>query len=210
MNLPPALLVRRRFMAHVGGACLVAALGLAGCSDSGSTPVAESFSGIDITGADYATGFSLVDQNGQLRTLADFKGKVVVIFFGYTQCPDVCPTSLGELAEAKRLLGPDGDRLQGLFISVDPERDTPEIMKQYMASFDPSFLALYAAPDALPALAKQFKVYYKKVEGKTPTSYTMDHSAGSYMYDPQGRIRLYFRYGAGPQALADDVKKLLK
>lgn len=209
MSLLSTWPVRRRFMASVGSAVMAVALGLAGCSDADSPP-AESFSGIDITGADYATGFSLMDQNGQLRTLADFKGKVVVIFFGYTQCPDVCPTSLGELAEAKRLLGPDGDRLQGLFVSVDPERDTPEIMKQYMASFDPSFLALYAAPDALPAVAKQFKVYYKKVEGKTPTSYTMDHSAGSYVYDPQGRIRLYFRYGAGAQALADDVKKLLK
>ncbi|MGE0348173.1 MAG: SCO family protein [Hydrogenophaga sp.] len=175
-----------------------------GCSEK-----VEPFSGIDITGADYATAFSLTDHNGQPRTLADFKGKVVVVFFGFTQCPDVCPTSMSELAEAKRLLGPDGERLQGLFISVDPERDTPEIMKQYMASFDPSFLALYAAPDALPALAKSYKVYYKKVDGPTPTSYTMDHSAGSYVYDPQGRIRLYHRYGTGPAALAGDLKRLL-
>ena len=183
-------------------------LGLAACSEKAAAPAA--FVGIDITGADYAKGFSLTDHNGKLRTLADFKGKVVVVFFGFTQCPDVCPTSMSELAEAKRLLGPDGDRLQGIFISIDPERDTPEVMKQYMASFDPSFLALYAAPEALPDLAKSYKVYYKKVDGKTPTSYTMDHSAGSYVYDPQGRIRLYHRYGSGAQALADDVKKLLK
>ncbi len=183
----------------------VGALGLAACSDKADL----SFSGIDITGADYATGFSLTDHNGQPRTLADFKGKAVVVFFGFTQCPDVCPTSMSEMAEAKRLLGPDGDRLQGLFISVDPERDTPEIMKQYMASFDPTFLALYAAPDALPALAKSYRIYYKKVDGPTPTSYTMDHSAGSYVYDPQGRIRLYHRYGSGAAALAGDVKKLL-
>jgi protein SCO1/2 len=185
---------------------LIAASGLvlAACGESKQT-----FSGIDITGADYATDFALTDQNGKARTLADFKGKVVVIFFGYTQCPDVCPTSLAELAQAKQLLGADGDRLQGLFVSVDPERDTPEIMKEYLANFDPSFLALYAAPDALPELAKRFKIYYKKVPGSTPTSYTMDHSAGSYIYDPQGHVRLYHRYGTGPQSLADDVKKLL-
>lgn len=192
--------LRRHFLSL----CLVAAgLGLAGCKE------APSFSAVDITGADYATGFSLTDHNGQARTLADFKGKVVVIFFGYTQCPDVCPTSMTELAQAKQLLGADGDKLQGLFVSVDPERDTPEIMKAYMANFDPGFLALYAAPNALPELTKSFRIYYKKVEGKTPTSYTMDHSAGSYVYDTQGRVRLYTRYGGGAQALADDVKKLL-
>ncbi|MDP2073957.1 SCO family protein [Hydrogenophaga sp.] len=188
---------------------LGATLGATGLFIAGCSEPAASFSGIDITGADYATGFSLTDHNGQARTLADFKGKAVVIFFGFTQCPDVCPTSMSELAEAKRLLGADGERLQGLFVSIDPERDTPEIMKQYMASFDPSFLALYAAPDALPALAKSYKIYYKKVDGPTPTSYTMDHSAGSYVYDPQGRIRLYHRYGSGAPALAADLKKLL-
>jgi protein SCO1/2 len=144
-----------------------------------------------------------------MRTLPDFKGKVVVLFFGYTQCPDVCPTSMTELAQAKRLLGADGDKLQGLFVSVDPARDTPEVMKAYMANFDPSFLALYAKDDQLPDLAKAFKVYYKKVEGPTPTSYTMDHSAGSYVYDAQGRVRLYHRYNSGAQVLADDLKKLL-
>ena len=178
-------------------------LGLAGCSDK------PAFKGVDITGADYATGFSLPDHNGQPRTLADFRGKVVVLFFGYTQCPDVCPTTLSELAQARQLLGAQGERLQGLFVSVDPERDTPEIMKAYMANFDPSFLALYAAPDELPAVAKSFKVYYKKVEGKTPSSYTMDHSAGSYVYDTQGRLRVYHRYGSGAEALAADVRLLL-
>ena len=182
-----------------------AALALSACGEN-----KPAFSGIDITGADYATGFNLTDHNGQPRTLADFKGKAVVVFFGFTQCPDVCPTSLGELAEARRLLGADGERLQGLFISIDPERDTPEIMKEYMASFDPSFLALYAAPDALPALAKSYRIYYKKVPGSTATSYTMDHSAGSYVYDAAGRVRLYHRYGSGAQALANDVKLLLK
>lgn len=167
------------------------------------------FSGIDITGADYATGFTLTDHNGQQRRLSDFQGKVVVIFFGFTQCPDVCPTSMGELAEARRLLGPDGERLQGLFVSIDPERDTPEVMKAYMASFDPSFLALYAPPNALADLAKSFRIYYKKVPGSTPGNYTMDHSAGSYVYDTAGRVRLYHRYGSGAQALAQDVRLLL-
>ncbi|MFN7122231.1 MAG: SCO family protein [Hydrogenophaga sp.] len=194
-------LTRRRLLGATLGAT---GLFIAGCSEP-----AASFSGIDITGADYATGFSLTDHNGQPRTLADFKGKAVVLFFGFTQCPDVCPTTMTELAEAKRLLGADGERLQGLFVSIDPERDTPEIMKQYMASFDPSFLALYAAPDQLAALAKSYKMYYKKVDGPTPTSYTMDHSAGSYVYDTQGRIRLYHRYGSGAPALAADLKKLL-
>ncbi|QBM26986.1 MULTISPECIES: SCO family protein [Hydrogenophaga] len=182
---------------------------LAACSDKPADATATGFSGIDITGADYATGFSLTDHNGQARTLADFKGKVVVIFFGYTQCPDVCPTSMSEMAQAKQLLGADGDKLQGLFVSVDPERDTPEIMKEYMGSFDPTFLALYAQPDKLPEVAKSFRIYYKKVDGKTPTSYTMDHSAGSYVYDTQGRLRLYHRYGSGAPALAGDLKKLL-
>lgn len=182
---------------------------LSACSDKPADATASGFSGIDITGADYATGFSLTDHNGQPRTLADFKGQVVVIFFGFTQCPDVCPTSMTELAQARQLLGPQGDKLQGLFVSIDPERDTPEIMKAYMASFDPSFLALYTAPDALPELAKSFRIYYKKVAGSTPTSYTMDHSAGSYVYDTRGRVRLYHRYGSGAPALAGDVKKLL-
>ncbi len=195
-----------RRLTLLGGLC--AAL-LSGCSDKPADATASGFASIDITGADYATGFELTDHNGQQRTLADFKGKVVVVFFGYTQCPDVCPTSLGELAEAKRLLGADGDKLQGLFVSVDPARDTPEVMKQYMASFDPSFLALYTTADGLPELAKRFRVYYKKVDGQTATSYTMDHSAGSYVYDTQGRVRLYTRYGSGAPALAGDVKKLL-
>ncbi len=191
---------RRQWLA---AALMAGLLGLAGCSQK------EPFKGIDITGADYATGFDLTDHNGQRRTLADFKGKVVVVFFGYTQCPDVCPTSLTELAQAKQLLGKDGERLQGLFVSVDPERDTPEVMKAYVANFDPSFLALYAQEGQLPEVAKSFKVYYKKVDGPTPTSYTMDHSAGSYVYDPQGRVRLYHRYASGADTLASDVRLLL-
>jgi protein SCO1/2 len=168
------------------------------------------FAAIDVTGADYARGFSLTDHNGQPRSVRDFAGKVVVVFFGYTQCPDACPTTMAELAEVKKLLGKDGERLQAVFITVDPERDTPEVLKAYMTNFDPTFLALIPSTAALPALAKDFKVYYKKVEGQTPTSYSMDHTAGSYIYDPRGKLRLYTRYGSGPAALAADIALLIK
>ncbi len=184
---------------------LLAVAGLAGCS-----PDKPAFKGVDITGADYAKDFALPDQNGQLRTLKDFAGKAVVVFFGYTQCPDVCPTTLQELQQVKRLLGADGEKLQAIFVTVDPERDTAELLKAYMESFDPSFVALRPAPEQLQALLKDFKIYAKKVEGKTATSYTMDHSAQSYMYDPQGRLRLYSRYGSGTQAMVDDLRLLLK
>jgi protein SCO1/2 len=178
---------------------------LAGCS-----PDKPQFKSIDITGADYAQGFSLTDHNGQQRSLKDFSGRVVVVFFGFTQCPDVCPTALSELAEIKRSLGANGDKLQGIFVTLDPERDTREVIKAYMSNFDPSFLALRPTPEELPALAKAYKTFYKKVEGKTPGSYTMDHSAGSYVYDTQGRVRLYTRPGTGAAALAEDIKILLK
>jgi protein SCO1/2 len=200
--------MKRRNLLSLATALLAAGcmLPLAGCSDK-----APSFVSIDITGADYARDFSLVDHNGQTRSIKDFAGKVVVVFFGFTQCPDVCPTAMSELAEIRKLLGADGERLQGIFITVDPERDTPEVLKAYMANFDPSFLALRpSSPEQLAALAKDFKAYYKKVDGRTPTSYTMDHSAGSYVFDPQGRIRLFTRHGMGAQALAGDLRQLLK
>ena len=195
--------VRRQTLRALA-ATLVAGL-LAACS-----PEALKFKSIDITGADYVKGFALADHNGIQRSLADFKGKAVVVFFGFTQCPDVCPTALADLAEVKRLLGPQGDKLQGIFLSVDPERDTPEVLKAYMANFDPGFLALRPSMDQLPEVAKGFKVFYKKVEGPTPTSYTIEHSAGSYVFDPQGRVRLYTRQAVGAQGLADDIALLLK
>ena len=201
MNLPLPL---RRQALRVLAATLVAGL-LAACS-----PEALKFKSIDITGADYVKGFALADHNGVQRSLADFKGKAVVVFFGFTQCPDVCPTALADLAEVKRLLGPQGDKLQGIFVSVDPERDTPEVLKAYMANFDPGFLALRPSMEQLPDVAKGFKVFYKKVEGPTPTSYTIEHSAGSYVFDPQGRVRLYTRQAVGAQGLADDITLLLK
>jgi protein SCO1/2 len=184
---------------------VLAVLALTACS-----PDKPKFNAIDITGADYAKGFTLTDHMGQSRRLSDFKGKVVVLFFGYTQCPDVCPTSMVELAEVKRLLGADGDKLQGVFVTVDPARDTAELLKAYMANFDPTFVAFIPTPEQLAVVAKDYKIYYKKVDGKTSTSYTVDHSAGSYVYDTQGNLRLYSRYGVGPQVLAQDIQTLLR
>jgi protein SCO1/2 len=183
----------------------LAVLALAACS-----PEKPKFNSIDITGADYAKGFTLTDHNGQSRSLSDFKDKVVVVFFGYTQCPDVCPTSMTELAEIKRLLAHDGDKLQGVFVTVDPARDTTELLKAYMTNFDPSFMAFTPTNEQLAVVAKDYKIYYKRVEGKTPTSYSMDHSAGSYVYDTRGHLRLYSRYGMGAKPLAEDIQTLLK
>lgn len=177
---------------------------------SACSPAKPEFNAIDLTGADYAQGFELVDPFGQRRQLSDFKGKVVVVFFGFTQCPDFCPTTLNEWVQVKKSLADKGDLLQPVFITLDPERDTPELLKAYMANFDPSFIALIPAHDQLPALAKQYKIYYKKVETGSAGNYTMDHSAGTYVYDTSGRLRLYARYGLGPQALSQDIGKLLE
>jgi protein SCO1 len=177
---------------------------------SACSPAKPEFNAIDLTGADYAQGFELVDPFGQRRQLSDFKGKVVVVFFGFTQCPDFCPTTLSEWVQVKKSLADKGDLLQPVFITLDPERDTPELLKAYMANFDPSFIALLPALDQLPALAKQYKIYYKKVETGSAGNYTMDHSAGTYVYDTSGRLRLYARYGLGPQALSQDIGKLLE
>ncbi|MES3004403.1 MAG: SCO family protein [Pseudomonadota bacterium] len=192
---------------HLLRASLLLAAGagaLTACTES-----KPQFAAVDLTGADYAKDFQLPDHTGVMRSLKDFRGKLVVLFFGYTQCPDVCPTTMTELAQAKKALGADGDKVQGIFVTVDPERDTPEVLKGYMANFDPTFIALRGTPDQLTAMAKDFKVYYKKVDGKSPTTYTMDHSAASYVYDTQGRLRLYTRYGSGAQSLASDLKLLL-
>ena len=174
------------------------------------TPDKPSFHSIDLTGANYAQGFALNDHNGQARKLSDFQGRVTVVFFGYTQCPDVCPTTLAELVEVKRLLGVQGDKVQGIFVTVDPERDQAPMLKAYVEHFDPTFLAMVPTAEQLTVLAKDYKIYFKKVSGATSTSYTVDHSAGSYIYDPQGRLRLYVRYGMGAQAMAEDIQQLLR
>ena len=167
------------------------------------------FHSTDITGANFGRDFSLTDQTGHFRHLSDYKGKVVVIFFGYTQCPDVCPTTLADLAAAMKLLGGDAKRVQVLFITVDPARDTQAVLAAYVPQFDPSFVGLYGDAAATAATAKEFKVFYQKQPGPTPQSYTIDHSAGDYVYDPQGRLRLLIKYDASPQNMAADLRLLL-
>ena len=196
---------RRRLLAGC------AALALAGCNASPSGGNKEpSFSGVDITGTGIARSLALADPDGRPRTLADWKGKVVVVFFGYTQCPDVCPTTMAELAQVKQALGPSGDRLQVIFVTVDPERDTSEILKRYMASFDPSFVALRGTPEETAAAAKEFKLYYAKVPGRRGDgSYTIDHTAGSFVFDALGRARLFVRFGGDGAALKHDLQALL-
>lgn len=189
----------RSFMA------LMLACVLAACNDG-----KPSFKNTDITGADYAKGFALTDHTGKARTLEDFKGKVVSIFFGFTHCPDVCPTTLAEMKGVLDKLGPDdAKRVQVLFVTIDPERDTPALLANYVPAFHPSFTGLSGSPEATAKMAKDFKVFYQKVPGKTPGSYSMDHSAGSYVYDPQGRLRLFVRHGMPPEGLVADFKLLL-
>lgn len=203
-------MTKRRFLLRgTAGVMLATALGfgLAGC-DLYSTPK-SSFKGVDLTGAKYARELQLPDIDGRSRSLADFKGKVVVVFFGFTQCPDVCPTTLAELSQVKKALGADGDKVQGVFVTVDPDRDTPELLKAYLGSFDPSFVALRGSQDQLKAAAQEFKVYFAKVPGKTPESYTMDHTAASFIFDTEGRIRIFSRYGSGAEALSQDIQTLL-
>ncbi len=201
-------MIRRRLLL-CGGALALAVLGACDNQPSGPAAPVAGFKGIDITGAEYARDFSLPDAEGRLRSLADFKGRAVVVFFGYTQCPDVCPTTMAELAQVKKLLGADGERLQAVFVTIDPERDTPELLKAYMASFDPGFVALRGDLAQTTALAKSYKAFFQKVPGKEPGSYSMDHTAGAWVYDPQGRIRLFVRYGQPVEAWASDLRQLL-
>lgn len=185
-------------------AALAAALALSACG-----PEAPKFKGSDVTGSAFGRDFSLVDFDGKSRTLADYRGKAVVLFFGYTQCPDVCPTTLLELAQARKQLGADGARVQGVFVSLDPERDTPEVLKAYVANFGADFVGLRGDEEETRAAAKEFKIFYAKVPGKTEGSYTVDHTAGSYVIDAQGRVRLFERYAIGPEKLAADLRILL-
>lgn len=196
------------FFRHIARLVMLSFLGFAllACSPQ------QSFKNVDITGSKaFGSDFSLLDPDGNVRTLADFKGKVVVMFFGYTQCPDVCPTTLTEMQQAMTLLGPQADQVQVLFITVDPERDTAAILKQYVPAFNSHFLGLRPADQvALEKVTKDFKIYYKKVPGSSPGSYTMDHTAGSYAFDSEGRLRLYIKHAQGPETLAQDLKELLR
>ncbi|MEK7435782.1 MAG: SCO family protein [Pseudomonadota bacterium] len=176
----------------------------------GCVPSPPAFKYTDVTGADCCRDFRLTDHHGKTRTLADFRGKAVVIFFGYTQCPDVCPTTMAEMKSVVQQLGADGKRVQVLFVTLDPERDTRELLSLYVPAFDPSFLGLYGDLETTARTAKAFRVFYQKQPGPTPTSYTVDHTAGSYVFDPQGRVRLFARYGDGGANLAADLRILLK
>jgi len=181
-------------------------LTLAGCDRFSLGSKAPTFNSTDITGAEFARRLELPDVDGQPRTLADWKGKVTVVFFGYTQCPDVCPTTMADLAAIRKSLGADGDKLQSVFVTIDPERDTPEVLKAYVANFGPGFTALRGTPDQTAAAAKEFKVFYAKVPGRNGGSYTMDHSAASFVFDPAGRVRLYVPYGGDSKKFAADLK----
>jgi protein SCO1/2 len=187
-----------------------AILVFAGLAISGCGSDAPQFKASDVTGTAFGRDFQLTDHHGKPRTLAAFRGKAVVLFFGYTQCPDVCPTTLSELAEAMKRLGPDADRVQVLFVSVDPERDTPELLAQYVPAFHPSFIGLSGDAEATARTAKEFRILYQKQPGKTPGSYTVDHSAGSFIFDPQGRLRVYVGYGQGADVFAHDLRELLR
>lgn len=195
---------RRTF---ITAAVFAAALAAAGCDKLLPRPA---FKATDVTGAEFGRDFHLTDFNGKPRSLADYKGKIVVVFFGYTQCPDVCPTTLAALREVRERMGPDRDKVQVLFITLDPERDTPQLLSQYVPAFDPTFMGLYGDPATTAQTAKDFKVFYAKNEGKTPTSYTLDHTAAVFIYDTQGRLRLF---GGGKYSVEDylhDLPLLLK
>lgn len=168
----------------------------------------STFRSTDITGAEYGRTLELTDHHGVPRTLADFRGKVVTLFFGYVQCPDVCPTALSGMSQVMRELGPDADRVQVLFVTVDPERDTPELLAEYMPAFDRRFLGLYGTPDRIAAVAQDFRVFYRK-SGDVDGHYTIDHTAGTYVFDPEGRLRLYVKHGEDPQVIAADLRALL-
>jgi protein SCO1/2 len=187
------------------------ALALAGAALLAACNKAPEFKNLDITGnTQFGSTFSLPDTSGKTRTLADFKGKAVVLFFGYTHCPDVCPTTLAELSQALQQLGDQGKRVQVLMVTVDPARDTPELLAQYVAAFNPSYVGLRPANDAeLAKVAKDFRVFYAKAQGKTPADYTMDHTAASYVFDPEGKLRLFARDGQGVQPWVHDLKLLL-
>ena len=173
-------------------------------------PPQPGFRNTDLTGADCCKDFRLTDHNGKVRTLADFRGKAVVMFFGYTQCPDVCPTTMLEMKAVLQQLGADAQRVQVLFVTVDPERDTRELLSGYVPAFDPSFLGLFGDMETTAKTAKEFRVFYQKQPGTTPSSYTVDHTAGSYVFDPQGRVRLFVRHGDGGANLVADLRTLLK
>ena len=183
-----------------------AALVIAACGNTAK----PAFLATDITGAEFGKDFKLADHTGKSRTLADFKGKSVVLFFGYTHCPDICPATMGEIAAALQKLGKDAARVQVLFVTVDPERDTPERLAQYLSAFSPEFLGLHGDPQATKDIAGEFKVVYQRQVGDQPDHHIMDHSSGTYIFDPKGKLRLYVSNGAGRDVFAHDIAELLR
>jgi protein SCO1/2 len=186
--------------------CALGLLGLAACNME-ATP---SFHATDVTGAEYGKDFQLLDKDGQTRSLADYRGKVVMVFFGFLHCPDVCPTALSRAVEVRERLGALGDQVQVIFISVDPERDTPQMVNAYVNAFDPSFIGLHATPETLPEVAKAFRVFYRKVPLGEGEGYTMDHTATSYVYDRDGRLRLAVPHTLDAEQLAKDLQRLIQ
>jgi protein SCO1/2 len=187
---------------------IVLAAALAGCGSGADAP---KFKLTDVTGAGFGKELNLTDHTGKPRTLADFRGKVVTVFFGFTHCPDACPTTMVEMAQVMKELGPDAGRLQVLFVTVDPERDTQKVLAQYVPSFHPAFLGLHGDAEATARVAKEFKVYVNKQPPKSPGgSYSVDHGAGTFILDPQGRLRLFAQYGQGAASILHDVRLLLR
>jgi len=194
---------------RIFGLLLVLFLSACGPNSGSTTSDKTPFQGTDITGVDWGKDFQLTDHNGKRRSLADFHGKVVVLFFGYTHCPDVCPTTLGELGITLKRLGPDAGKVQVLFVTVDPTRDTPALLAQYVPSFNPTFLGLTGTEEEVAQAAKSFKVFYKKQESSSKGGYSMDHSANTFVIDQQGRLRLLFGFGSGAAPLVHDIQALL-
>jgi protein SCO1/2 len=203
VNAKVGMLSRRRLVIALAGA---QALALAGCNPSDASP----FRSTDITGADFGRDFRLIDHHGRARQLADFRGKAVVMFFGFMQCPAACPTTLAEISAALKRLGADSGRVQVLFVTVDPERDTPELLKQYLNAFDPAFLGLHGSADDIRRTAMEFKIYYRKVTNAGGQDYTIDHSTGCYVFDASGRLRLFVSHEQGADVFAHDLRALLK
>lgn len=192
-------------IARTGLVALAAIVLAAGCSKA-----APRFSSTDVTGADFGKSLALTDAaSGKARTLADFRGKIVLLFFGFTQCPDVCPTTLLKAAEVRKQLGADGQRLQVLFVSVDPERDSAELLARYVPAFDPSFVGLRGDDTQTRQATREFKVFFQKVPNRDGSSYSVDHTAASYIIDTEGRLRLYVRHNQSVEEIVSDVRKLL-
>jgi len=184
--------------------CLCA---LAACDNKTATPKAT-FINTDITGSDIGRDFELTDHTGKRRTLADYRGKVVALFFGFTQCPDICPTTLAELAQVKKDLGADGDKFQVLFITLDPERDTQDMLASFVPAFDPSFVGLRGSKAEIDQVSKDFKVFAEKVTPKDGVGYTIDHTAGLFIFDADGRVRLFASKNKEAK-LINDIKMLI-